>query len=69
MTWSRSRSITGKRECAVAMTCGMNLSGGSLMSMTSICARGIMTSRTLVSETWSAPSIIVSASASSRLRS
>ena len=68
MTSSRFWSITGKRECAVAITCGMNLSAGSLMSITSICARGIMMSRTCISETCSAPSIIDSASASSRLR-
>ena len=68
MTSSRFSSITGKRECAVPITCGMNFSTGSLMSMTSICARGIMMSRTCISDTVSTPSIIDSASASSRLR-
>jgi hypothetical protein len=46
----------------------MNFSTGSLMSMKSTCARGIMMSRTCISETVSAPSMIDSASASSRLR-
>src|SRR5215510_3170421 len=68
ITSSRFWSITGKRECAVEMTCGMNFSTGSLMSMKSTCARGTMMSRTCISETVSAPSMIESASASSRLR-
>src|SRR6185436_8822576 len=38
------------------------------MSMKSTCARGIMMSRTAISDTVSAPSMIDSASASSRLR-
>src|SRR6185295_13758179 len=46
----------------------MNFSTGSLMSMKSTWARGTMMSRTCISETVSAPSIIESASASSRLR-
>src|SRR5436190_2123735 len=69
ITSSRLRSMTGKRECAVEMTCGMNFSTGSCRSMTSIWARGIMMSRTCISETLSAPSIMERASASSRLRS
>src|ERR1043165_671465 len=68
MTSSRFWSITGKSECAVAMICGMNFSTGSWMSMKSTCARGIMMSRTCISETVSAPSMIDRASASSRLR-
>src|SRR5262245_2895037 len=68
ITSSRFWSITGKRECAVEMTCGMNFSTGSLISMKSTCARGTMMSRTCISETVSAPSMIDSASASSRLR-
>ena len=66
MTSSLFWSTTGKRECAVAITCGMNFSTGSLMSMKSTCARGIMMSRTCISDTVSAPSTIDSASASSR---
>src|SRR5687767_5215825 len=68
ITSSRFWSITGKRECAVEMICGMKLSIGWLMSMKSTCARGTMMSRTCISETVSAPSMIDSASASSRLR-
>src|SRR5687767_14432365 len=68
MTSSRFWSITGKRECAVAISCFTNVSTGSLMSMKSTCARGTMMSRTAISETVSAPSMIESASASSRLR-
>src|SRR5262249_303561 len=68
ITSSRFWSITGKRECAVAMICGMNVSTGSLMSMKSTWARGTMMSRTCISETVSAPSMIESASASRRLR-
>ena len=68
MTSSRFWSITGKRECAVPMTRVTNVSTGSLMSMKSTCARGIMMSRTAISDTVSAPSMIESASASSRLR-
>src|SRR6266850_1377482 len=68
ITSSRFWSITGKRECAVAMICGMNFSTGSWMSMKSTCARGTMMSRTCISETVRAPSMIESASASSRLR-
>src|SRR6478672_8526551 len=68
ITSSRFWSITGKRECAVAMICGMNLSTGSWMSMKSTWARGTMMSRTCISETVRAPSMIESASASSRLR-
>src|SRR5262245_28920934 len=68
MTSSRFWSITGKRECAVAITCLTKVSTGSLMSMKSTWARGIMMSRTCISETVSAPSMIESASASSRLR-
>src|SRR5688572_2404551 len=68
MTSSRFWSITGKRECAVEMICGMKLSTGSLMSMKSTWARGTMMSRTCISETVSAPSMIDRASASSRLR-
>jgi hypothetical protein len=68
ITSSRFWSITGKRECAVAITARMNFSTGSWMSMKSTCARGIMMSRTCISDTVSAPSMIDSASASSRLR-
>src|SRR5260221_3873275 len=50
------------------MILGMKVSIGSLMSMKSTCARGIMMSRTCISETLSAPSMMESASASSRLR-
>src|SRR5579859_299176 len=50
------------------MSLGMKLSIGSWMSMKSTCARGIMMSRTCISETLSAPSMMESASASSRLR-
>jgi len=67
MTSSRSLSMTGKRECAVSMTKGMKTSGASLMSMTSICARGIMISPTRISDTCSTPSIIARASASIKL--
>src|SRR5256714_9895486 len=66
ITSSRFWSITGKRECAVDITRGMKVSTGSLMSMKSTWARGIMMSRTCISETVSAPSMIDSASASSR---
>src|SRR5437879_3399513 len=69
MTSSRFLSMTGKRECAVAITCGMNLSGVSLTSIMSICARGTMMSRTCISETCSAPSIIDRASPSRRFLS
>src|SRR5216117_2634604 len=69
MTSSRFLSMTGKRECAVAITCGMNLSGVSLMSIMSICARGTMMSRTCISETCKAPSIIDRASPSRRFLS
>ena len=48
---------------------GMNASGASLMSMTSICERGIIRSRARNSDTCNTPSIIDMASASSRLRS
>ncbi len=61
--------ITGKRECLVSMTNGMNVSGSSSIDTQSICARGIMMSRTVISETDSTPSIIDSASASSSRRS
>src|SRR6185503_12872685 len=50
------------------MICGMNFSTGSWISMKSTWARGTMMSRTCISETVSAPSMIESASASSRLR-
>src|SRR6267378_6295808 len=66
MTSSRFLSMTGKRECAVAITCGMNLLGVSLTSIMSICARGTMMSRTCISDTCSAPSIIDRASPSRR---
>src|SRR5205809_6656487 len=66
MTSSRFLSMTGNRECAGAITCGMNLSGVSLTSIMSICARGTMMSRTCISETCSAPSIIDRASPSRR---
>src|SRR6266480_373016 len=69
MTSSRFLSMTGKRECAVAITCGMNLSGVSLTSIMSICARGTMMSRTCISETCRAPSIIDRASPSRRFLS
>src|SRR5207302_3532708 len=69
MTSSRFLSMTGKRECAVAITCGMNLSGVSLTSIMSICERGTMISRTCISETCSAPSIIDRASPSRRFLS
>src|SRR3954468_1311603 len=46
----------------------MNFSTGSLMSMKSTWARGTMMSRTCISETVRAPSMIESASASRRLR-
>src|SRR5713101_210191 len=69
MTSSRFLSITGKRECAVAITCGMNLSGVSLTSIMSTWARGTMMSRTCISETCSAPSIIDRASPSRRFLS
>src|SRR5256885_6402596 len=69
MTSSRFLSMTGKRECAVAITCGMNLSGVSLTSIMSICERGTMMSRTCISETCSAPSIIDRASPSRRFLS
>src|SRR6266540_5345921 len=69
MTSSRFLSMTGKRECAVAITCGMNLSGVSFTSIMSTCARGTMMSRTCISETCSAPSIIDSASPSRRFLS
>ena len=69
MTSSLSSSITGKRECAVSRTNGMNSSGSSVTSITSICARGIMMSRAVISDTCSTPSIIDSASASSSWRS
>ena len=61
--------ITGKRECRVSSTSGMNSAGSSSIDTTSICARGIMMSRTVISDTCSTPSIIDSASASSSLRS
>ena len=61
--------ITGKRECFVSMISGMNSGGASSIDTQSICARGIMMSRTVVSDTDSTPSIIDSASASSRRRS
>src|SRR5471032_2103498 len=61
--------MAGKRECAVCSTDGMHSSIGLLMSMTYICERGIMMSRADKSETWNAPSIIDSASASIKLRS
>ncbi|MPN30918.1 hypothetical protein SDC9_178389 [bioreactor metagenome] len=66
---SRSPSMTGKREWAASMISGRVSSSGSSMSMTSIWARGTITSVTRVSEAASAPSMMVSASASIRLRS
>ena len=60
---------TGKRECLVSRTKGMKASGGSSLDTQSICARGIMISRTVISDTESTPSIIDSPSASSRRRS
>ena len=47
----------------------MNSGGSSSIDTQSICARGIMMSRTVVSDTDSTPSIIDSASASSSRRS
>ena len=61
--------ITGKRECLVSMISGMKSGGSSSIDTQSICARGIMMSRTVVSDTASTPSIIDSASASSSRRS
>jgi hypothetical protein len=56
-------------EWAASMTMGTISASGSSTSMTSICARGIITSVTRVSEAARAPSMMVSASASIRLRS
>ena len=61
--------ITGKRECLVSMIERDELGGASSIDTQSICARGIMMSRTVVSDTDSTPSIIDSASASSSWRS
>ena len=69
-TWLRG-AVWGPmaHNVAVSITKGMNLSGESSMSITSICERGIMMSRACISDTCSTPSIIASASASIRLRS
>jgi hypothetical protein len=53
----------------VSTTSGMNSGTSSSIDTQSICARGIMMSRTVVSDTDSTPSIIDSASPSSSLRS
>jgi len=68
MTSSRFWSITGKRECAVEITCGIKILH-RLVDVDHVHLRaGIMMSRTCISETVSAPSMIDIASASSRLR-
>ena len=64
-----SFSVTGKREWACSITKGINFSGESPMSITSIWERGIMISRACISETCITPSIMLSASESNRLRS
>ncbi len=69
ITWSRSPSMTGKREWPLATTRPIQDSIGSPRSITSICVLGTMRSRARSSETCSTPSIIDSASASSNWRS
>jgi hypothetical protein len=69
MTSSRFSPVTGKRECAVSIALAVMAVAESATGITSICARGIMMSRTCMSETASAPSMMERASASSRLRS
>ena len=68
-TSSLPSPITGKRECLVSSTSGRNSAGSSSIDTQSICERGIMMSRTVISDTDSTPSIIDSASASNSRRS
>ena len=58
-------SITGNLEWAVSITKGINFPDGFWMSITSICERGIIISRTCISETLRTPSSIINESASS----
>src|SRR5690606_35005472 len=61
-TSSMLSPITGKRECAASMTEGRNSRGVWAALMVLICDRGIMMSRTCISATCKAPSMIASAS-------
>ena len=69
MTSSRFSPVTGKRECAVSIALAVMAAAVSSIEIASIWARGTMMSRTCISDTANAPSMMERASASSRLRS